>query len=103
MIVKKPPPILVMNRGERVKVDFAIKLDRQALRIAVEIEYVIADAMLPSEFTSVEFRTLQHSPKSRLGRCQIFAKFSPELLQIRPAVRPLVPRKLSFLSSRKWF
>lgn len=50
-------------------VDFAIQLDRQLRRRAVEIQNEAADWVLPTELHTIELVAPQRGPEQRLGWC----------------------------------
>lgn len=51
----------------RVGVHGAVELDGQALGLAVEVEDIGADAVLPAELAPPELATLEVAPQHRLG------------------------------------
>ena len=61
----RPRPIIL--RGDRIEVSLAVQLYREPGLGAVEIQDVIAYAVLPSELLAIQLRALEVLPKNGLG------------------------------------
>jgi hypothetical protein len=58
---------IVSDRCNQIEVDLSIQFDGQPALRAIEINDVIADAMLTSKFPALQLRTAQAPPKDGLG------------------------------------
>ena len=67
VFLKVLPSLAVTIAGGVGEVMFAVQFNGQFLRSTIEIQNVFPNAVLPSEFASVELRLFQHIPKFRLS------------------------------------
>ena len=87
---QKKLSLVIMKCDSIVLVHLTIQLDGEPLGRTIEVENVIVDAMLPSEFSSFELRSLQIFPEACFRRREVFAQFGAECLQVWTSMRAMV-------------